>query len=476
MAKNVLGMEISVKTIAFVCPWYGDNIPGGAEAALRGITSHLHEAGLPVEIITTTVKEFTADWNEDFYKEGVTVAASGVPVRRFKVRRRDVKAFDAVNYKLINGICLSDKEEETFNREMINSPAMYEYIREHKDDYQCFVYIPYLFGTTYNGVAACPKKAVLIPCFHDEGYAHMNSFAKMYSKAAGMLFNAQPELELTKSLMDLSRVKTEVMGLGVDTAITSDAERFRSKFNINEPFILYAGRKDTGKNVDKLLEYFAKYKKYSKQYINVYGVYVEDYLAERKDYEPDVTYVEDTDYKARHNEDGRYDIENILGIEVADAKADANYYIFFPKYSNERELKLVLIGGGQIDIPQSVKDDVIDLGFVDIQDKYDAYAAASLLCQPSKNESFSFVIMESWLCHRPVLVHNECDVTKHFVKDSNGGLYFGNYFEFQETVNFILQNTEAAKAMAENGCRYVKEHFAWDVIVKKYTEFFTMFD
>ena len=48
--------------------------------------------------------------------------------------------------------------------------------------------------------------------------------------------------------------------------------------------------------------------------------------------------------------------------------------------------------------------------------------------------------------------------------------------EFQETVNFILQNTEAAAAMAENGCRYVKEHFAWDVIVKKYTEFFKMFD
>ena len=47
---------------------------------------------------------------------------------------------------------------------------------------------------------------------------------------------------------------------------------------------------------------------------------------------------------------------------------------------------------------------LIDLGFVPIQDKYDAYAAAELLCQPSKHESFSYVIMESWLCERPVLV------------------------------------------------------------------------
>lgn len=400
-----------MKTVAFVCPWYGDNIPGGAEAALRGVTEHLHKAFVPVEILTTTVKEFTADWNVNFHKEGVTTNAFGVPVRRFKVRKRDVKAFDAVNLKLMNGIMLSEEEEETFNREMINSPSMYEYIKQHKDEYQCFVYIPYLFGTTYNGVAACPQKAVLIPCFHDEGYAHMSSFAKMYSKVAGMLFNAQPELELTKTLMDLTSVKTEVMGLGVDTNLTYDAKRFREKYGINSRFILYAGRKDAGKNVDTLLSYFARYKKTANE-------------------------------------------EN----------------------ANEWDLKLVLIGGGTIEIPKEVKEDVIDLGFVDIQDKYDAYGAASMLCQPSKNESFSFVIMESWLCNTPVLVHEECDVTKHFVKDSNGGLYFKGYYDFQETVNYLLKNEEVADKMAKNGREYVMNHFAWPVIVEKYTRFFESID
>lgn len=468
--------RLKLKTIAFVCPWYGDDIPGGAEAALRSITSHLHESGLMVEILTTTVKEFTADWNIDYYKEGVTVNSFGVTVRRFKVRRRDVKAFDAVNYKLINGICISRDEEDIFNREMINSPSLYEYIGKHKEEYQCFVYIPYLFGTTYNGVAVCPAKSVLIPCFHDEGYAHMNTFAEMYSKAAGMLFNAQPELDLAKTLMDISGVRTEVMGLGLDTDITSDADRFRKKYNIDGPFIIYAGRKDSGKNVDTLLEYFSKYKKYSAQRINVYGVFDSDYIAQKLRNEPEPSYVDDMDYKEHMNADGRYDNENIIGIEVADAKADDNYYVFFPKYSNEKQLKLVLIGGGSIDIPEDIKEDVIDLGFVDIQDKYDACAAAALLCQPSKNESFSYVIMESWLCGRPVLVHEGCDVTRHFVKDSNGGLYFRNYFEFQEAVNFILHNPDVADKMADNGNCYVKEHFAWDVITKKYTEFFKMFD
>lgn len=45
-----------MKRIAFVAPWYGDNIPGGAEAALRGITDHLFAAGMDIEILTTTVE------------------------------------------------------------------------------------------------------------------------------------------------------------------------------------------------------------------------------------------------------------------------------------------------------------------------------------------------------------------------------------------------------------------------------------
>jgi alcohol dehydrogenase (cytochrome c) len=36
--------------------------------------------------------------------------------------------------------------------------------------------------------------------------------------------------------------------------------------------------------------------------------------------------------------------------------------------------------------------------------KYDAYAGANLLCQPSLHESFSIVLMEAWLAETPVLV------------------------------------------------------------------------
>ena len=140
------------------------------------------------------------------------------------------------------------------------------------------------------------------------------------------------------------------------------------------------------------------------------------------------------------------------------------------------DLKLVLIGGGEMQIPADVRDHVIDLGFVDRQDKYDAIAASEFLCQPSKNESFSLVIMESWLCGRPVLVHEKCAVTANFAREAEGGLYFNDYFEFEGCTDFFLSKKDTAAQMGRNGCAYVKKNFDWDIIVDKYKEFFNNMD
>lgn len=390
-----------MKTIGFVAPWYDENIPGGAEMALRGVTTHLHESGVSVEILTTCVKEFSADWNKNFYPDGTEII-HGFPVRRFKVRKRDTAAFDQVNAKLIgHGKEVPVEEEKIFMQEMVNSPDLYTYMRDHTDDYSLYVFIPYMFGTTFYGVQVCPEKSVMIPCFHNESYSHMKILKPVFEKIGGMIYHAAPEMQLANELFSLDNVKQTVLGTGVYTDLTCDAQAFRDKFGITEPFIIYAGRKDHGKNVHILIKYFAEFKKR-------------------------------------------------IGTD----------------------LKLVLIGGGSMEVPESVKDDVIDLGFVSIQDKYNAQAAALLLCQPSPNESFSLVIMESWLCHRPVIVYEPCDVTKNFAIESNGGLYFNDYFDFEGCVNYMLTHPQEADAMGENGRQYVLDNFAWDVIVEKYTDFF----
>ncbi|MBP0957364.1 MAG: glycosyltransferase family 4 protein [Oscillospiraceae bacterium] len=391
-----------MKKIGFVIPWYSEKIPGGAEMELRGLTTHLHESGIEVEILTTCVKEFSADWNDNYFKEGEDTV-HGFKIRRFKVRKRDTAAFDAVNFKLINNQKITAEEEKIYIDEMVNSPDLCSYIAEHKDEYSVFVFIPYMFGTTVNGLKVCPEKSVLIPCFHDESYVYMDIFKEVFRNIAGIIYHANPEYDLANRIFDFSSVNQAVLGEGVYTDLVSDGEDFRRKFGINSPFILYAGRKDSGKNVDTLVKYYAEYLK-------------------RRD----------------------------------------------------TELKLILIGGGKIELPRELTDSgrIVDLGFVDIQDKYNAQAAAELLCQPSKHESFSLVIMESWLCGRPVLVSEDCNVTKNFVSESNGGLYFKDYFDFEGCVDYILKNKEIAAAMGENGRQYVKSNFAWDVIVEKYMNFF----
>lgn len=91
---------------------------------------------------------------------------------------------------------------------------------------------------------------------------------------------------------------------------------------------------------------------------------------------------------------------------------------------------------------------------------------------PSKNESFSIVIMESWLCERPVLVNAACNVTANFAKESNSGLYFNDYFEFEGCVNYYMDNPVIAETMGKTGRQFVLDNFKWDVIVKRFLDFF----
>jgi glycosyltransferase involved in cell wall biosynthesis len=114
------------------------------------------------------------------------------------------------------------------------------------------------------------------------------------------------------------------------------------------------------------------------------------------------------------------------------------------------------------------RDDVIWLGFVSEEDKFAAISNAKCLIMPSPFESLSIVIMESWLCNRPVLVNGRCAVLRGQCRRSNGGLWYENYEEFEACLNFILTKETVAKRMAVSGKRYTEENYNWDRIKSKY--------
>ena len=145
-------------------------------------------------------------------------------------------------------------------------------------------------------------------------------------------------------------------------------------------------------------------------------------------------------------------------------------YFCFYKERNRSNVKLVLAGDGPVEIPAGFETQIFDLGFLSEQAKHDAYAAATLVCQPSARESFSIVIMEAWLQETPVLVHADCPVTVYHCLRSNGGLYFRDYGEFEGCLSYLLGNPEVRGKMGWLGRRYVERNCRLERGVARFVE------
>ena len=130
----------------------------------------------------------------------------------------------------------------------------------------------------------------------------------------------------------------------------------------------------------------------------------------------------------------------------------------------------MLTGAGKAAIPHGFRENIVDLGFVSDRDKLDAYAAASVLCHPSVNESFSIMILEAWLAGTPCLVHADCAVTRYHAEKSRGGLWFKDYPQFHEGLNLMLEDKAMNAAMGRTGRQYVLDNYSWDRVIELFEQ------
>jgi glycosyltransferase involved in cell wall biosynthesis len=386
------------RTIAFVAPFFGAEATGGAETECRETAIKLAQHGFDVHVLTTSVRDLHHNWNEDHYPPGDS-EEDGLTVHRFTTNKlADMGPFGDLNTRLISLDKLTRSEERQFMAMHVNSFDLLRYLEAHQAEYDWVCFIPYLFATTCYGSMLCPGKVVLIPCLHDEGYSHMGIMKDVFDRATKVVFQADAEKRIAERLYGSLGDRSTVMGTGLDLDFESDPDRFREKYNINEPFILYAGRKAVTKNTNALIEYFSEYKR---------------------------------------NKGG--------------------------------DLKLIMMGPEELPVPDDMFGVIRDLGFVSDQEKKDAYSAAYALCQPSLNESFSIVMMESWICNRPCMVHTGCEVTRDHVEASGGGLHFSDYHEFERGLDYLLSNPAVADTMGEAGAEYVRSRYDWTRIIERYT-------
>ena len=244
--------------ITFVTPWYGPDAPGGAEAETRRLVGQLRRAGAAVEVLTTTTRDLYADWGRDYYPAGATTI-DGVTVRRFPVGRRNRAAFDAINARLMAGRAIPAADERVYIEEMIRVPALYDFMANEAAG-RLYVFIPYLFATTYFGAQVCPERSVIIPCLHDESYARLGLYREVLPRVRALVFHTAAEQALADRLFPghAGQIR-EILGEGVDTDTAGDGDRFRRRYGLDGPFVLYAGRREPGKNTPLLLDYWARY-------------------------------------------------------------------------------------------------------------------------------------------------------------------------------------------------------------------------
>jgi glycosyltransferase involved in cell wall biosynthesis len=134
--------------------------------------------------------------------------------------------------------------------------------------------------------------------------------------------------------------------------------------------------------------------------------------------------------------------------------------------THRADLTLVLAGDGPVTAPEGAEG-IRDLGYLDRADKAAAYAAATVVCQPSRNESFSIVLMEAWLAGTPVLVHAGCPVTSHHVFASGGGLAFGDFYEFAGALDRLLDDADLRRRLAAQGRAYVEREYSWPAVTAR---------
>ncbi len=167
----------------------------------------------------------------------------------------------------------------------------------------------------------------------------------------------------------------------------------------------------------------------------------------------------------------RHRLEGPLLFYLGRKEAGKNVHLLIEyvrryRETHRRDLTLVLAGDGPVSVPPGTEG-IRDLGYLSPPDKAAAYAAATVLCQPSLNESFSIVLMEAWLAGTPVLVHARCPVTTHHVFASDGGLGFGDFYEFAEALARLLEDAPLRAKLAAQGRAYVETEYAWPAVTAR---------
>lgn len=397
--------------VAIVIPWFGRGLKGGAEQLAWQIATRLAAQGHSIEVLTTCCQAFTEDWATNHLKPGLS-HEQGVIIRRLPVDSRDSKAFDEVNARMLD--LLPSELKPGINP--ITQDDSATFARENITSTEMLRYLE------------AHKEDYCVFIFLPYLYGPTLYGLPLVSDKAFL----QPCLhnEVYAYLPEIEYVFRKAKGL---------------LFNSEGEAVLAA--KLYGPGIMR------------KSVLVGAGVEVDFYTKNR---------VQKTIFSQISN--NRF----ILYLGRRDPTKNTDLLIRaygrFKNRDRDSNLQLVLAGPGNKSYHGSI-DGVVDLGLVPEEQKNALLSNCLALFQPSRNESYSRVVMEAWLYGRPVVTHKECIATATAVEQAQGGWLAEAEDEWADAFSAIERmSEEILSEYGEKGRAYAEEHAVWDRVIDRYEE------
>lgn len=240
--------------ICFVIQRYGLEATGGAETHCRWLArllSRRHE----VEVATTCALDY-AEWTDHYPAGPQTV--DGISVTRFPVTRaRDRRAFAFQSDVVFGDRHTSDDEREWVVQNGPFCPALVEAL-PRMSQVDLFVFYSYRYYTTFFGLPEVASRAVLVPTAEEDQAVRLPVFRELFRLPRGILYLTPEERDLVHEVSDNGHLPEAVIGSGVEIAPGWESVRLRERFDLPDRYLLYLGRIDRSKGVDRLADYYRR--------------------------------------------------------------------------------------------------------------------------------------------------------------------------------------------------------------------------
>jgi glycosyltransferase involved in cell wall biosynthesis len=243
-------------SVLVVVQRYGD-VSGGAEAHARELVAHLRPHA-DLAVATTTAADYWT-W-ENAYTAGID-AVDGVPVHRFPVESGRSRDFRLREHRAFAKVHPLAAEDAFVRAQGPVVPELLEHLRRHGRDFDAVLFFTYIYYPTAYGLPLVPERAVLVPTAHDEPALGLSVYRRLFHAPRAFAFNSVEERRLVHRTFGNERIPGDVVGVGVDVPAGRDASRFRARFGIEGPYLLYLGRIVESKGCATLFDHFTRWQR-----------------------------------------------------------------------------------------------------------------------------------------------------------------------------------------------------------------------